>query len=230
MYLQFADIINQAYDRLESNEGREGTLVLDLPQLEDWLISKFQDLGFSIDTKTDFFAAGIDSLKAVQMRGLIIKYLALGGKGTSLASMAIYESGNVQNLAKKLLDLRTGDHKGDGEDDIKLMEELIERYSTLPKFVPKQGEGSGKAVVVSTSPYHRINLTIPGPYRSNWFSRRSRSRRTSIQPNSHESHLSRSQLFPTRRCAPILRSAGELPPAHHPISKSFRHRCFSSGS
>jgi hypothetical protein len=152
VYLQFADIINQVYNRLESNEGQEGTLVLELPQLETWLISKFKELGFSLDAQADFFAAGIDSLKAVQIRGLIIKNLDLGGNGASLPSMAIYESASIEKLAKRLYGLRAGDVKGEGDDETKLMEKLIKKYSSLPKFVPQHGQADGKAVAVSTLP------------------------------------------------------------------------------
>lgn len=152
MYLQFADAINKAYDRLESNEGKEGSLVLDLRQLEDWLICKFRELGFSVDAQVDFFAAGIDSLKAVEIRSSIIKNLDLGGNGGSLASMAIYEAGNVEKLARRLLGLRTGDIDCGEEDETALMEELIERYSSLPKFLPGKRDIHGKAVVVCPSP------------------------------------------------------------------------------
>ena len=152
MYFQFADIINQAYDRLESSEGKQGSLVLDLRQLEDWLICQLQELGFSVDARTHFFAAGIDSLKAIQLRGLIIKSLDLGGNGGSLASMAVYESGNVENLAKRLLGLRAGDDGWREDDETALMEEFIERYSSLPKFVPGKRDIHGKAVVVRVSP------------------------------------------------------------------------------
>jgi hypothetical protein len=195
--LQFADIINKAYDRLETNNGKEGTLVLDTPQLESWLISRFQELGFSIDTHADFFASGIDSLKAMQMRAIIIKGLDLGGHGSSLASMAIYESGNVERLATKLTNLRLEIQNGDDQDEIPLIEQLIEQYSALPEFVPGPHDAGRQAVVVSLHfPLYFVYLTIIGPHGSNWVPRSSYTRGTDIKSSCFQSHMSTAHIFP----------------------------------
>jgi hypothetical protein len=72
----------------------------------------------------------------VQRRTVVIKNLDLGGNGASLPSMAIYESGTIRNLAKRLFGLRTGTSQGEAEDELKLMDELIKRHSILPKLTP----------------------------------------------------------------------------------------------
>jgi hypothetical protein len=84
-------VIKEAYVRLESSRANKGTLILEIPELENWLISEFKKLGIEIDAKSDFFAAGVDSLKVIQVRGLIIKNLDLGGDIANLGSMIVYD-------------------------------------------------------------------------------------------------------------------------------------------
>jgi len=64
---------------MENNN--EGNLELEIPELEQWIISTFSDrLGIPIQNReSDFDASGVGSLKAIQMRGLIINTLNLGG-------------------------------------------------------------------------------------------------------------------------------------------------------
>ena len=125
-YLKFADIIDEMYKRLEGED--QGTLKLDLAGIETFLKTTYEDIvNAPLKSKEiDFFNAGIDSLKAIQMRRVIQKTLDL--KGKQLSSNVVYDHGNVKTLAKYLFDLGNG--VGD-EDENKtlLMEELIQQYS-----------------------------------------------------------------------------------------------------
>lgn len=140
VYREFKGLIDGVYERLESSQ--EGTLVLVGEELEQWLMAAFEKLGVHLkDREDDFFSAGVDSLKAIQMRGLIIRNLDLGGNASKCPSMVVYDSGNVKKLAEALLDIRNGRTSVNGADEIWEMENLIEEYS---HFVKRQSDG-GKA-------------------------------------------------------------------------------------
>jgi len=133
VYRDFKDVINAVYERLENSQ--EGTLVLDREKLEAWIVEEFEMLGVHLkDTEEDFFSAGVDSQKAIQMRGLIIRNLSLGGHASECPSMVVYDSGNTRKLAKALLDIRSGmTGNGWAEDEIAEMDSLIEEYSQFVK-------------------------------------------------------------------------------------------------
>jgi len=126
VYKKFEEQINETYTRFESNQ--EGSLKLDLPALEAYLIKKFRSVvGVPLKSvETDFFGAGVDSLQAIQMRRVIQKTLELSGR--SLSPNVIYESGNVKRLARYLYDLRKGEAVQQ-EDCSLLMKQLIQKYS-----------------------------------------------------------------------------------------------------
>ena len=135
VYREFKDVIESVYARLE--DGMEGTLQLSAEGLEDWIIKAFGDFGIQLDnSETDFFSAGVDSLKAIQMRGLIIKNLDLGGNVSECGSMIVYDCGNAVRLAKKLFAIRVGEVPRTESDEIDQMEGLIEEYS---KFEVRAG-------------------------------------------------------------------------------------------
>ena len=129
---------------------------MDFQALKSWIISKFEELGFGLDENSDFFASGVDSLKAIQMRGLIIQNLDLGGNAATLPSMIVYDCGNVETLARKLYEIRCGEASNE-EDEVKLMEDMIERHSALPKIVVGIGRAPKRAVVVSAYSILRIH-------------------------------------------------------------------------
>ena len=55
VYRDFADIIDSAYKRLESNQ--EGSLNLSVEELESWIMERFEELGVVLEGKeADFFS------------------------------------------------------------------------------------------------------------------------------------------------------------------------------
>lgn len=96
MYKVFEIVIDEACDKLE--EGQEGSLALDLPSLEAYLIKLGQQIigPQLLDPQTDFFSAGIGSLQAIQMRGLIVKDLNLGGNSKKLTQNVIFDTASSQ--------------------------------------------------------------------------------------------------------------------------------------
>ena len=129
VYREFKDVIDAVYAGLESN--MEGTLKLSVVELEAWIVKSFAELGMQLENaETDFFSAGVDSLKAIQMRGLIVKNLDLGGNISKCGSMIVYDCGNAARLAKALFAIRVGEEaERGGLDEIAVMDSLIVEYS-----------------------------------------------------------------------------------------------------
>ncbi|KAI9042662.1 acetyl-CoA synthetase-like protein [Aspergillus affinis] len=140
VYRQFAEQIENMYVRLD--ESHEGLLQLDLPGLEECLQSIFQDIvGMPIETiETDFFTAGVDSLKAIQMRRIIQKTVALNGH--TLPQNVVYNKGNVKRLAAYLYAL-INHTETVAEDEETSMIELIERYSHFQEHKYLNGVPNG---------------------------------------------------------------------------------------
>ncbi|KAK4186654.1 hypothetical protein QBC35DRAFT_257040 [Podospora australis] len=134
VYKNFADKIEEAYDRLDGD--KEGSLSLDLPQIEEFILTTLQEtIGVSLaSVDTDFFTAGIDSLKAIQMRRILQKTLNLNGQ--SLTPNVVYEKRNTRGLAKHLYSLSKGaEVAGEEENTTNLMKEFVEKYSSFSETV-----------------------------------------------------------------------------------------------
>ncbi len=164
-YQTFEDQINKLYDALENGvdtNGVSGSLALDVPGLETFLMENFKEkTGIALpDIHTDFFAAGVDSLRAIQMRRLLQSSLDLGGH--SPPTNIVYDAGNVAKLARVLFALRTGDAPVNGAassdhgDQIAVMEELVAKYARFEKRVPGTVPTDGSDYVVRNCLYIEI--------------------------------------------------------------------------
>ena len=102
-----------------------------------------------MNTGSDFFSSGVDSLKAIQIRGLIIQTLDLGGNERALPSMIVYDCGNIITLSRKLFGLRMG-KEIQNEDELTLMRDMIQHYSVFPERQP----------VVSSTPLENVVVSI----------------------------------------------------------------------
>ena len=127
VYTKFEVEIKALYAKIEGNEGG---LKLDVPALENFVMKSFRDIiGIPLESlETDFFTAGVDSLKAIQMRRIIEKSLDVNGK--ELSPNVVYEKGNAKKLARYLFALREGEELQQG-DDFSLMRQLIGKYSAF---------------------------------------------------------------------------------------------------
>ena len=132
MYRAFEKEIDDAYARLDQQQ--EGDLRLDLAGLEKHLLMVGSEvLGTQLESKTaDFFTAGMNSLGAIQMRGMIIKGLDLGGNSKRLSQNVVFETSNVENLAKHLEQLRHG-HNALVNDWGIVMRGMIQKYSVFQR-------------------------------------------------------------------------------------------------
>ena len=149
---KFADYIDEMYHSLEGDQ--EGDLQLDLASIESFLKNTYKDVvGTTLESlDIDLFNAGVDSLKAIQMRRIIQKTLHLNGN--HLSSNVIYEQGNFGTLAKYLFSLSPGGYDLNGNEDKTLvMKKLIQKYSSF-----------GETVVRSIA-LARRNMSHPPTYR-----------------------------------------------------------------
>ena len=149
---RFADYINEMYNSLEGDQ--EGDLELDLAGIESFLKDTYKDVvGTTLESlDIDLFNAGVDSLKAIQMRRTIQKTLHLNGN--HLSSNVIYEHGNFESLAKYLFSLSPGGHDLSGNEDKTLvMKGLIHKYSSF-------GETVVRSLILA-----RRKLSHPSTYR-----------------------------------------------------------------
>ncbi|KAL6230386.1 hypothetical protein BDW75DRAFT_244866 [Aspergillus navahoensis] len=133
VYAQYADIIEGLYTSLE---GSDGTLEMSRPDTETYLLKLCQnELGLSIpDTDTEFFAAGVDSLKAIQLRRLVLKNFKIPDS-KALAQNVIFEAGTVSRLAAWIHAAQDGQDT-EPEDHGLAMQDLIDEYSSFKAHIP----------------------------------------------------------------------------------------------
>ncbi|KFX86987.1 hypothetical protein V490_08657 [Pseudogymnoascus sp. VKM F-3557] len=150
-YSEFASSIDELYNRLDNLRGPG--LMLSMPELEIWIFLRFKELGITLlGKKSDFFGSGVDSLKAIQMRELIMKSIDLGGKAEECAPLIVLDTGNIEKLARKLVAIREGEDVERGNNDqIQIMEGLIKDFCFFEKHVPGSHSDSqdGKVVVLT---------------------------------------------------------------------------------
>lgn len=148
VYSRFSHVIDKLYSRVEEDLDDGAAHVngqpqhhLSLDELEALVAAVFREaVGRSLPSDdADFFAAGVDSLQALQMRRALLRRLHL--QGGCLPSNIVYECGNAQALARLLHSLgREGP-----QDDQKLgpitpagscqMEQLIAKYAGFGRTV-----------------------------------------------------------------------------------------------
>jgi thioester reductase-like protein len=152
VYQQFEADIKRAYQRLNAEDKDSAKKALSIPELEEWLLAKFRkDLGIPLpDKTTDIFSAGVDSLQTTRIWRAIKQELDLGPRSESLSQNAVFEQGTVEALANHMYQLRTGGDASKEEDETKVMEELIEKYSNFTTHFPTSAPQPEKEVVLVT--------------------------------------------------------------------------------
>ena len=128
-YRKFENLINSVYKRFERHDSAT-TLTLSLEELTEYLLDIFRSRTghMSMDADTDFFAAGVDSLQALAVRGRILREVDLAE--SPLGQNVIFDYPNVRSLAKHLYALRTGVAEEES-NEIEEMRSLIAKYSTF---------------------------------------------------------------------------------------------------
>ena len=135
IYKQFADLIDTVYAAAESS-SKVQSLQLPVPELENWILGIIRARGYELeDANTDFFTAGMDSLQAIHLRGVILKNLDLGGRESECTSMIVFDCGNTQRLARRLHAIRTGENSENERGmDIRTVNRFIDKYGDFAKY------------------------------------------------------------------------------------------------
>lgn len=145
-YKQFTAEIDAIY---EAGDTPSGDLALSEEELRLFLHAEMVQL---LDLKdpeilgddTDFFSLGVDSLQAIQLRGILSKRIDLGGQ--NMGSNIVFDFPTLRTLARKLYCMRTGEilEAVSVEDQ---MNALISKYGTFEKHVSVSNELEGDYVV-----------------------------------------------------------------------------------
>jgi hypothetical protein len=150
-YRIFEKEIDEVYNASEASS--EGGLSLSELELRSFIRSELSRLLSLRDPEalrddTDFFSIGVDSLQAIQLRGILSKQLQTNGK--ALGQNIVFDFPTIVSLARELYVLRIG-----GTDSSKAisaedkMRALIEKYGSFPKHVPKDNTLEGQYLVVT---------------------------------------------------------------------------------
>lgn len=144
-YTQYAEVIEDMYTNLE--QAADGTLELDLPGTQDHLMRLVQgELGLSLSSATaDLFADGVDSLKAIHLRRLVLRDFKIPGNN-ALGQNVVFETGSIARLAEYIHNLQNG-KQITIEDEVSSMSGMIEKYSSFQQHTPNFGSTSKKTVV-----------------------------------------------------------------------------------
>ena len=154
VYDEFASIIDGVYSSAE--EKTAGSLALTVSELEEWLQQKIgEQLGVHVRSfNEDLFTLGIDSLKAIHLRGIILNDLDIGQSSSGVGSMFVLEQRDIASLARALYNRRIGseDVKSDPRSQL---EEVVQEYSKFPTRHSTNLESPAEKnkVVVGYEPY-----------------------------------------------------------------------------
>ncbi|KAK8041417.1 hypothetical protein PG994_014424 [Apiospora phragmitis] len=188
-HAQFRDYIDAMYAEKKSHlrtNGQETPLKkLDINKLEQKILDLLRDhVEIDMpDVHTDFFAAGVDSLRAAQIRRLLVQNFEFSDNSSLLPTNAIYDAGNVEKLAQKLYSMSLGDHelanggqiitdhpatKGESESDLDLMQKLVDEYGTFERRKPGDLPDPERETVILTGATgalgaHILHLLLQDP-------------------------------------------------------------------
>lgn len=146
VYAKYADTIDAMYTKQEN--CADGTLELDVAGTKEHLLKLcHNELGFDISgADSEFFAEGLDSLKAIHLRRLILRDFRIEDS-KNVGQNVVFETGTVSRLAEHIHAIQSG-QETKATDDVLLMPGLIEKYSSFCSHSPKAEMASTKKSVV----------------------------------------------------------------------------------
>lgn len=151
VYMKYAKLIEEMYTKLE--QSADGTLELDLSATRAHLMKLFRDdLALSIyRMDAEFFAEGVDSLKAIHLRRLLLRDFKLPNS-SAIDHNVVFETGTIARLAEHICAVQSG-QQTKVEDGISSMSGLIEKYS-FDQHLPGLAYGQRSAVCAE----HHLHL------------------------------------------------------------------------
>lgn len=146
-YKKFSSQINYAYEIFEKGSLENGVkLALNIPEIEQYLLDAFQNMMHTpgLTTVTEFFEAGVDSLQAVRIWGLIKRELDLGTG--DVGQNVVFEYPSIKSLSEHLYALRENNDNDKG-DELKKMTELVQKYSQFSQHIPGPNAAAKETIV-----------------------------------------------------------------------------------
>lgn len=173
-YQQYAELIDSIY--LDFEEGRSLRLhsangngeaaakeSLSGQELIEWLQSKVESInGKKLSPDVDLFVAGVDSIQSARIRAAVHQNVDLGGQ--LLERNAVYEYPTLRLLGQYVEEVRAGSAGGDANDqrqqrELKLMQELVDKYSQVASDVKTMSESVRKHDVQDGTVYILTGVT-----------------------------------------------------------------------
>lgn len=144
-YKDFNDRIDAAYV-----DAKSGSRVLSRRALIDFLRGELQKkLGIpkseDIKDDTDLFAIGVDSLRAIQLRGFILKHLKVNA--SDLGRNFVFDFPTLDQMADEILRLQQGSPVKEVVKVEDRMMAMIDRYASFQPHRPVQNTTPGRYLV-----------------------------------------------------------------------------------
>ncbi|OQE46189.1 hypothetical protein PENCOP_c001G02212 [Penicillium coprophilum] len=148
VYQEHSELIEDLYTEKEQIHGK---LLLDEAETERILFQLAQqELGIPISSvDANFFSEGVDSLKAIHFRRLILQYFKFE-MSQAPGPNVIFEAGCISQLARHICALQKGEAVEDADSDVSLMTELVKKYSVFERHTPRPHAFSGTNSVLLT--------------------------------------------------------------------------------
>ncbi|KAJ6017246.1 AMP-dependent synthetase/ligase [Penicillium sp. IBT 35674x] len=146
VYLHYAELIESVYARAEDQEGG---MRLGFDETLSFLTNLCQhELGISLSSaEANFFSEGVDSLKAIHLRRLILQNFDLPKE--SLPQNVVYDMGSIALLSEYICAVQSGEDLCMEDNDIEVMSKLIQRYSSFQEHVPSGSPSATNSVILT---------------------------------------------------------------------------------
>lgn len=146
-YKKFSSIIDEIYDRFERGTGQPKRVITEQSEMENFIketiVTALSDKSTEgLDSSTDLFEFGVDSLSATRVRNVICKSVELGN--VTLGQNVVYEHPSISALAKYILASISGTiGEQDGTEGGKQMWTMVDKWAKA--IVPASASSSGPA-------------------------------------------------------------------------------------
>ena len=144
---QFESQIEALY---QAQSEEKGNLCLDEDGLRAFIRDSLNEIlpgSESITSEQDFFAAGMDSLQAGQVRAAIAKNIDVGGN--RLGMNIAFEHPSITKLAQYLFQLRTGTASIRKRRIEEELQSLVEKFGRFPRHFAQERHGLGEHIVLT---------------------------------------------------------------------------------
>ncbi|CAG8129870.1 unnamed protein product [Penicillium olsonii] len=141
---QYAELIERIY----SGEEKQGGLRVGIDETRSVIMDLCQsELGVPLSgAETSFFSEGVDSLKAIHLRRLILQSFELPKE--QLPQNVVYDTGSVARLAEHICAAQSG-KETPSKDDNEAMLKLIQKYSTFSQHTPCGSSPSASSAILT---------------------------------------------------------------------------------